>query len=100
MVRGGDRYALARERLVGRRRAEGVSDFRCLEAGNAVVRHELVPEALRKSGARVDVVTVYRTVPAEGPPGVRREIMAGDIDVVTFTSWGAAAGSGPCRSTP
>ena len=47
MVRGGDRYALARERLVGRLRADGVSDFRVLEAVNAVVRHELVPEALR-----------------------------------------------------
>ncbi|HJM43259.1 MAG: uroporphyrinogen-III synthase [Nitrospinota bacterium] len=52
----------------------------------AAVAREVLPEALRKSGARVDVVAVYRTVPAEGPPGVRREIMAGDIDVVTFTS--------------
>ncbi len=52
----------------------------------AAVGREVLPEALRKSGARVDMVTVYRTVPAEGPPGVRRQIMAGDIDVVTFTS--------------
>ena len=52
----------------------------------AAVAREVLPEALRKSGARVDVVTVYRTVPAEGPPSVRREIMAGEIDVVTFTS--------------
>ena len=62
-----------------------LSGVRILLARAAVAR-EVLPEALRKSGARVDVVTVYRTVPAEGPPGVRREIMAGDIDVVTFTS--------------
>jgi len=62
-----------------------LSGVRILLARVAVAR-EVLPEALRKSGARVDVVTVYRTVPAEAPPGVRREIMAGDIDVVTFTS--------------
>jgi uroporphyrinogen III methyltransferase / synthase len=73
---------------------------RALEARDAL------PEGLRAHGAVVDVVPVYRTVRAEGDGGaLARELLAGKIDVVTFTSsstvrsfvelvGGAAAGSG------
>jgi len=59
---------------------------RALEARDAL------PEGLRARGAVVDVIPVYRTVGEGGEGGGRAgsalaaEIMAGRIDVVTFTS--------------
>ncbi len=47
---------------------------------------EVLPESLRASGAQVDVVVVYRTVPAEPDPAVIERLRAGEIDAVTFTS--------------
>jgi len=78
IVRGGDRYALARERLVGRLRADGVSDFRVLEAVNAVVRHELVPEALRTQ-AYVDrplFIGEGQTISAPGVVAIMTQALA------------------------
>lgn len=46
-MRGQDRYALARERLVERLRRSGVRDPALLRAFGEVVRHELVPDALQ-----------------------------------------------------
>jgi uroporphyrinogen III methyltransferase / synthase len=45
---------------------------------------EVLPDALRKKGAEVDVVTLYETVPEEpDPEGLER---ARDADFITFTS--------------
>jgi uroporphyrinogen III methyltransferase/synthase len=52
----------------------------------AEVAREVLPEALRAGGARVDVVPVYRTVPCRLAPEVARMLAAGAVDVVTFTS--------------
>lgn len=65
---------------------DGLRGARVLLARAAEAR-EVVPEELRRRGARVDVVTAYRTVKgaadAEGLRGMLRE---GKIHVVTFTS--------------
>jgi uroporphyrinogen III methyltransferase / synthase len=48
---------------------------------------EFLPERLRAMGATVDVVPVYQTVrDASAAEDVRRQLLAGDIDAVTFTS--------------
>jgi len=47
---------------------------------------EVLPEGLRSAGARVEVVTVYRTLPTEGGREVSRLIEAGALDVLTFAS--------------
>jgi uroporphyrinogen III methyltransferase/synthase len=93
-------------------RAEGlVEAFVALGAGpgwrvllpRAASARELLPDALREAGASVDVVPVYRTVPAQPDPVVIGHLGAGDVDVVTFTSpstarhfvaWAQAAGLG------
>jgi uroporphyrinogen III methyltransferase / synthase len=54
----------------------------------AAQAREVLPNTLRRWGATVDVVEVYRTVP---PPGVdivgaRGRLQRGEIDVLTFTS--------------
>lgn len=46
----------------------------------------VLPELLRISGARVDVVTAYVNVPASGGEDVPRQINAGTVDAVVFTS--------------
>jgi len=53
----------------------------------AAVARDTLAEGLRKLGAEVDVIAVYRTVPALGDgAALAREILAGRIDAVTFTS--------------
>lgn len=67
---------------------------------------EILPEALRAAGAHVDVVTVYRTVPARPDPAIVERLREGDVDIVTFTSpstvrhflaWVGSAGLDPDR---
>lgn len=53
----------------------------------AETARDALPEGLRARGATVDVIPVYRTVPELGDgPGLAREILDGQIDIVTFTS--------------
>jgi uroporphyrinogen III methyltransferase/synthase len=53
----------------------------------ARVARDVLPKGLRKMGARVDVVEVYRTVkPRGGAAKLRRLFSEGRIDAVTFTS--------------
>jgi uroporphyrinogen III methyltransferase/synthase len=53
----------------------------------AETARDTLAEGLRKLGADVDVIPVYRTVPAlEDGAALAREILAGRIDAVTFTS--------------
>jgi len=48
---------------------------------------DILPKELRKMGAEVDVVEVYRTVkPKEGSKKLRQLLKEGRIDVITFTS--------------
>ena len=76
-------------------RAEGlVAAFEELGAGpgwkilipRAEEAREVLPESLRASGAEVDVVVVYRTVPAEPDAEVVERLRSGEVDAVTFTS--------------
>ncbi len=53
----------------------------------AQVARDVLPEGLRKAGARVDVVETYRTIkPKGGSKKLRQLLSAGEIDTVTFTS--------------
>lgn len=47
---------------------------------------DLLPRELRRLGARVDVVPVYRTVEAPPDPAILELLAGGEIDAVTFTS--------------
>jgi len=64
---------------------ERTSGKRVLLARAAMAR-DVIPEGLRRAGAIVDVVEVYRNVlPKEAPDELRRASAAG-LDAVTFTS--------------
>jgi len=53
----------------------------------AEIARDILAEGLRKLGADVDVIPVYRTVPALGDgAALAAEILAGRIDAITFTS--------------
>jgi len=48
---------------------------------------DILPKGLRKMGAEVDVVEVYRTIRAKGGSKKMRQLLTeGKIDVITFTS--------------
>jgi uroporphyrinogen III methyltransferase/synthase len=47
---------------------------------------DVLPEGLGERGHTVDVLAVYRTVPAEPEPRVLERIRTGDVDAWTFTS--------------
>ncbi|MBI4319168.1 MAG: uroporphyrinogen-III C-methyltransferase [Chloroflexi bacterium] len=64
----------------------GVEGRRILLPRAEVAREVLVVE-LRRAGATVDDVAVYRTVAGKGlDPSVERMLLEGKLDVVTFTS--------------
>jgi uroporphyrinogen III methyltransferase/synthase len=53
----------------------------------AAVAREILPVELRRLGARVDVVTAYRTVkPTRSVAPLKKLLQAGEISVITFTS--------------
>jgi uroporphyrinogen III methyltransferase/synthase len=52
----------------------------------AEVAREVLPDRLRAAGATVDVVTAYRTRPADVPSDIVARVAAGGIDLVTFTA--------------
>ena len=52
----------------------------------ALKGREILPEALHDMGCHVDVVPVYRTVPATPDPDVLERLKTHGADVVTFTS--------------
>jgi uroporphyrinogen-III synthase len=47
---------------------------------------EVLPEALAATGAEVDAVVFYRTVPAPECPEIARDVGAGLYDAIVFTS--------------
>lgn len=68
---------MARQRINGRRVLYPKGDQ----------ARDVVPAGLRRAGAVVDPVDVYRTVPErELEPEIRRQIERGEVDVVTFAS--------------
>jgi uroporphyrinogen III methyltransferase/synthase len=74
-------------------RAEGLvgtfpSDMRGLRIliPRAETAREILPEALRRRGATVDIVTVYRTVKAAGLTDLRQHLKRERIDAVVFMS--------------
>ncbi|MBI4377698.1 MAG: uroporphyrinogen-III C-methyltransferase [Nitrospinae bacterium] len=53
----------------------------------AAVARDILPHELKKMGAEIDVVDVYKTVkPAERVDSIKEMLKNRDIDVVTFTS--------------
>jgi len=66
---------------------EGAKGARALVA-RAEVARDALPDALRAAGVEVDVVAVYKTVPApaEAVASLRGSLEAGAVDAVTFTS--------------
>jgi uroporphyrinogen III methyltransferase/synthase len=53
----------------------------------AAVARDLLPRALEKAGARVDIVTAYRTtIPADLDRGRLSAMLAGSADCIAFTS--------------
>jgi len=52
----------------------------------AAVARDMIPDALRKAGAQVDVVDAYRNVLPEAAPEQLRLALAEGIDAATFTS--------------
>jgi uroporphyrinogen-III synthase len=62
-----------------------VSGQRILLARAAVAR-DVIPDALRQTGAEVDVVDAYRNVLPESAPEQLRRALAEGIDAATFTS--------------
>jgi uroporphyrinogen III methyltransferase/synthase len=53
----------------------------------AEVAREILPEQLRLKGASVDVIPVYKTVtPSADLSRLKEQLLAGIIDVITFTS--------------
>ena len=66
-----------------------VSENRVLIVRAAVAR-DVIPDALRASGATVDVVDAYRNVLPEAAPEQLRQALADGIDVATFTSSSSA----------
>jgi uroporphyrinogen III methyltransferase/synthase len=52
----------------------------------ALVARDALPDALRESGATVDVVAAYQTLPGRAPERLRELLDAGRVDAVLFTS--------------
>lgn len=74
-------------------RAEGIlKTLRAMEVGRVLIpraaaARDVLPRVLRERGAPVDVVPVYRALPArEGMKEVSAALRAGEVDLITFTS--------------
>ncbi len=63
-----------------------ISDLKILLPRASKAR-EILPEELKKMGAKIDIVDAYRTImPEKKVDTVSRMLEAGDIDMITFTS--------------
>ena len=78
---------MARE-YVGEGLAREIGEARRVLVARALVARDALPEVLRSAGARVDVVPVYRTIPAAAEKGaeLRGLFENGGVDVALFTS--------------
>ncbi|MGC2616607.1 MAG: uroporphyrinogen-III synthase, partial [Terracidiphilus sp.] len=57
----------------------------------AAIARDIIPDALRKSGATVNVVDAYQNAIPAGAPDLLRAALASRIDAATFTSSSSAA---------
>jgi uroporphyrinogen-III synthase len=73
------------ESLVASLEKQEVRGERVLLA-RAEVARDVIPDALRRAGAIVDVVDAYRNVIPEAAPGQLRRALAEGLDAATFTS--------------
>jgi uroporphyrinogen-III synthase len=64
----------------------GVAEGDRILLARAEVARDVIPEALRAAGARVDVVDAYRNVLPESTPALLRTALEQGIDAATFTS--------------
>ncbi|HET6372299.1 MAG TPA: uroporphyrinogen-III synthase, partial [Candidatus Polarisedimenticolia bacterium] len=80
------------EGLLERLKAAGSPSGRRVLLPRAESARELLPDELRRHGAVVDVVTVYRTVFIPVAREVLEMIDRGEIDIVAFTSGSTVAG--------
>jgi uroporphyrinogen-III synthase len=56
----------------------------------AEIARDVIPDALRASGAEVDVVDAYRNAIPESAAGLLRQALDGGLDAATFTSSSSA----------
>jgi uroporphyrinogen-III synthase len=64
----------------------GLVEGKSVLLARAAIARDVIPEALRAAGAKVDVVDAYQNaVPADAPARLRKELANG-IDAATFTS--------------
>jgi uroporphyrinogen III methyltransferase / synthase len=87
LARHGIRADLVPERFV----AESLVDAFPSGPGRVLVARaeqarDVLPAGLEAKGYDVEVLAVYRTVPAPADPGDLERIRRGDVDVITFTS--------------
>jgi len=78
---------VAEEVVAAMAKADDLEGMRIL-IPRAEQAREVLPGGLRKAGARVDVIPVYRTVadrPANAPE-IIKGLLAGRVDAITFTS--------------
>jgi len=67
--------------------AEGAWQGRRVLFPRAAAGRDVIPDEMRRVGAELDLVTVYRTVPSPaGREQLRALLAAGTLDAVTFTS--------------
>lgn len=70
------------EGLLARGKVDGVR----MLLPRAAKAREVLPDELRKAGARVDVISAYETIPAARKDEVLERMRAGTLDCVTFGS--------------
>ncbi|HEX4336317.1 MAG TPA: uroporphyrinogen-III C-methyltransferase [Polyangiaceae bacterium] len=88
LARYGVRADVVAREFVGEGLAREIAGARRVLIARALVARDALPDALRSAGAHVDVVPVYRTVPAAPDKGAElRHLLENDaLDVALFTS--------------
>jgi uroporphyrinogen III methyltransferase/synthase len=88
LSRHGVRADVTAREYVGEGLAREIAGARRVLIARALVARDALPEALRRDGAHVDVVPVYRTLPAAPEKGaeLRALLENGGVDVALFTS--------------
>ncbi len=94
--KAGLQIALVPEAYVGESLVAGLQRAHPQSAGvrvlllRAEIARDVIPDALRKAGATVDVVDAYRNAMPEAAPEQLKEALAKGIDAATFTSSSSA----------
>lgn len=68
---------------LGKRRIKGKKFL----LARAMKAREIIPQEIKRLGGRIDVVPSYRTIrPAKEADELKKMLLAGEVDVITFTS--------------